>query len=44
MVSDWHILPILETSFASFLVQFRAGPGRFFFKRANSGIGSELLS
>jgi hypothetical protein len=43
MVPDWHILPILDTSFASFLVQFRAGPGKFF-ETSYSGIGSELLS
>jgi hypothetical protein len=44
MVSDWHILPILHTSFASFLVQVQGRCGNFFFETSYSGIGSELLS
>jgi hypothetical protein len=32
MVSDWHILPILHTSFASFLVQVQGRCGIFFLR------------
>ena len=34
-VSDWHILPILETSLQVFLVQSTGSvPGKYFLKRA----------
>jgi len=38
MVSDWHILPILDTSFASFLVQVQGWSRKNFLKRATPAL------